>query len=171
MKKQIQRSIALLLLVVTFLASTNFSALAASSGETVYVSTSYRIKQYSDVGTTNANEAGVYWHGGNTSVRFLCLRVGSSQTRTEDYVYCIEPSGTFSNATYTVNGLSGSAYWNSLSAEAQKVISIATMYGFPVNTFGLNKCDGYAATQAIIWEACLATAPLPGGQIHPFTVR
>ena len=154
MKNHIKRALSFILIAIIAITGSGLSAFAVSSGETVYISTTPRAQQNSDTGTDNAYAAGVYWHNGNVSVRFITTRVGSSQTRTDTYVYCIEPGATFVNNTYTANPVSGSTFWNNLSPDAQKVISYATMYGFPVNQFGASKCDAYAATQAIIWEAC-----------------
>ncbi|MDR1565237.1 MAG: hypothetical protein LBS74_09790 [Oscillospiraceae bacterium] len=102
MNKYFKRPIALLLLAVIFLSSTGLTSFAVNSGDTVYISTGLRAQQYSDTGNKNAYATGVYWHEGSVSVRFITTRVGSSQTRTNEYVYCIEPAVAFSNNTYPV---------------------------------------------------------------------
>ena len=98
-----------MLITIIAITGSGLSASAVTAGETVYISTTYRVQQNSDVGNTDANAPGVYWHNGNVSVRFITTRINGE--RTGIFVYCIEPGATFVDNTYTANELTSSPFW------------------------------------------------------------
>jgi len=167
MKNFPKKMIAILLSLLILFGSGVTAFAAHSAGETVFLSTTHRCKQNSNVGTTDPSDPLVYRHdNGTTTMRFLVVRIGSTQERTDTYAYCIEVGATFENNTYTTSSVENSSYWNNLSDAAQYGIIYTTMYGFPVNKFGVANCDAYVATQILIWEFQKGYRTISGGRTN-----
>lgn len=69
------------------------------------------------------------------------------------WCYCIEYGKNVSGSSMgTATTPTDSSYWQNLSTSQKQGMTLAQMYGFPANNYGVSNCDAYAATQIIIWE-------------------
>lgn len=151
--KGFKRIISLLLvLILTFAFSVTSFAASPQVGNTMYVNTNIDAK--------NSATGAVYKTDTGSALEFLRLREYD-----QNPVYCIEKGAKFTRTLYKAQTLSGSAYWNSLSAAAREGIALAAAFGYPAqqpSALGVPSADdAYTATQYIIWEyqQGLRTAP------------
>ncbi len=153
--KFFKRIAVVLFAVLLTMANLPMTANAATEGTTTTIDKTYRCVKNSDTGiagTAPIGDSRYYWHYNaagtalNSPIRFM------KEKGTSMPVYCIEMGATFESSNFSTEKLTDSKFWNSLSATAQRGITYATMYGYPVNNFGAANCDAYVATQTIIWE-------------------
>ena len=131
------------------------------SGDKGYIN----IRNYCVEGKNGASSesTGAYvytkFDGDETSLRMMYLSDSNTGTpRLDNYgepiwAYCIEFGKEINSYVQRKAGsIESTDLWNSLGTERQLGIKLATMYGYPNNTFGVGGADAYAATQIVIWE-------------------